>query len=616
MRQQVLSRTLKLFVYTAQIAFPAGLLLAQAKPAPQLLTTASLNSLPDGDYQAVVTITNRGDIAATGVWLTNAALGNVNGSSLPQPLPDIAAGAQVSTTITFGLNAGSPGSRVLERFRGSYAGGSYGGTLRVALPPSDEPTPTVTASVDTTQPGAPTPEHFLGFSMDSVVTETYVGNGTAANPIFINLLNNFTPYNGVPSLRPAAAPATPTSSNISAKFLAALTLLEEETKAPLIVTIGLGRYNPVYAGNVASSVTGAIGNGNGLEFELGNEPDQLARQGSRPSTYSFTDYLREYQGYAAAVAPYISGKFAAGMASGSTTWDAANDAPFLAAESDSLGTLTSHEYPLSACQGTSSITIAHLLSDNISNAYLRRFQPIVQAAAPYGVPVRAGEMNSVSCSGIKGVSNVFASSLWLLDSLFELQKSGASGMNLHTGSTTSGIADLPYNAFYVNGTQVQVRPVYYGMLMFAEAIQHNAAQVPVTTTVNGTQNVKIWGTVDAQQVAHIVVIEKDLDDSSQTVAIDLGDEGTAIGKLIRLDTTSSDGLAATGQISLQGQTFDGTTDGHLVGRPLATDIKPSHGTYTVTVPDGSAVMLTVQLHDHGTWEAHTTHPSIPARTVK
>jgi hypothetical protein len=472
--------------------------------------------------------------------------------------------------------------------------GCSSSTLAPPVIQTPPPPATVTANADLTQPGTAVPAHFMGFSMDSTIVDTYVGSGATADPILVNLISNFNPYNGIPSLRPASTPASATSSNISAKFLTALTSLEAATNAPLIVTIGLGGYNPTYAGNVASSVTKALGPAANLQFELGNEPDQLANQGDRPSTYNFASYLPQYQGYEAAVAPYIGGKFAAGMAGGSTTWDVANVTPFLQAESSTLGTFTSHEYPLTACEGLSSITIAHLLSDNIATAFYRRFQPLVAAAAPYGVPVRAGEMNSVSCSGVLGVSNTFASSLWLIDSLFELVQAGGSGMNLHTGSTTSGVADLPYNAFYVNGTAVQVRPIYYGMLFFAEAIQNNARPIPVTFTPNGTQNIKVWGTLDSKNVARIVIIEKDMDTNSQQVSINFGNTQNAIGTLTTLQTTSSAGVAATDQIYLGGQTFDGTTDGHLTGQQQISTVLPYQGAYSVNVPDGTAVLLTVQ----------------------
>lgn len=458
--------------------------------------------------------------------------------------------------------------------------------------------PTVTATVDLTQPGSPVPQHFLGFSMDSNVLPSYVGDSGTPNRALVNLINNFDEYNGAPSLRPATpTPQTP-DATLNSKYLSALDELEDATHSPLIVTIGLGRFYPQYAANAAASIVSTIGEWNGLDFELGNEPDQLVHQGHRPSTYNFSDYLKEYQAYQAAVSPYVGAKHAVGMASGTTRWDSANQTAFLQAEASTLAVYTSHEYPLSACsaQNRKSATIAHLLSPNISTAYYRRFQPLVAAATPYGVPVRAGEMNSVVCSGLAGVSNTFASSLWVLDSLFELDRAGSVGMNLHTGSPASGggPVDLPYNAFYIDGPVVQVRPIYYGMLMFAQGIQDNAAPVLVTTVTNGSHNVKIWATLDQHRRARIVVIEKDLDSGSQTVAINLGRDFHREAKLTRLVTHSSQGVAATNQVFLAGQTFDGTKDGRPVGHVQHFNVRPHDGVYTITVPDGSAAMLTVQ----------------------
>lgn len=478
----------------------------------------------------------------------------------------------------------------------AIAGGSPANAQRNAHKGPPPAAPTVTATVDLTQPGSPVPEHFLGFSMDSVVLPSYVGNTGTPNRALVNLINNFDKYNGAPSLRPAAPPPHTPNATLGPQYLSALDELEDATHSPLIVTIGLG--NPQYTGRVAASIVSAVGRWNGLDFELGNEPDQLARQGYEPPTYNFSDYLQQYQANLAAISPYVPGKHAVGMASGSTGWDRANEAAFLQAEASTLDVYTSHEYPLSNCsaEARKSTTIAHLLSPNISNVYYRRFQPLVAAAAPYGVPVRAGEMNSVVCSGLLGVSNTFASSLWVLDSLFELQRAGAAGMNLHTGSPSrgGGPVDLPYNAFYIDGPVVQVRPVYYGMLMFAQAIQNDAAPVPVTTVPNASQNVKIWATLDEHRRARILVIEKDLDNASQTVAINLGRDFHRDAKLTRLETRSSLGVAATDQVFLDGQTFDGTKNGRPVGHMKHFNVRSHDGVYTITVPDGSAAMLTVQ----------------------
>ena len=41
-------------------------------------------------------------------------------------------------------------------------------------------------------------------------------------------------------------------------------------------------------------------------------------------------------------------------------------------------------------------------------------------------------MNGVSCGGTRGVSDTFASALWVLDTLFEMARLGVSGINIHS----------------------------------------------------------------------------------------------------------------------------------------------------------------------------------------
>eukprot|EP01048_Picozoa_sp_COSAG05_P007598 COSAG05_NODE_540_length_8845_cov_13.872742_4_plen_223_part_00 len=61
-------------------------------------------------------------------------------------------------------------------------------------------------------------------------------------------------------------------------------------------------------------------------------------------------------------------------------------------------------------------------------AIMREF---VQAVAP--TPLWAGETNSISCGGAPGVSDTYASTLWVLDYLAEMSKAGVVGANFHGG---------------------------------------------------------------------------------------------------------------------------------------------------------------------------------------
>ena len=99
----------------------------------QLITTASL-SIVSGGYQALVTVKNNGTGTAQNVTLATATLGAATGSPLPYALGDVQPGASAVATFFFPASAGTPGSAVIEKYTGTYTGGTFGGTIRAALP--------------------------------------------------------------------------------------------------------------------------------------------------------------------------------------------------------------------------------------------------------------------------------------------------------------------------------------------------------------------------------------------------------------------------------------------------------------------------------------------------
>jgi len=109
-------------------------------PAPlatgpiQLVAAATLTQLGDGSYQAAVTVSNVGTGTAQGVVLTAATLGAANGTPSPQPLIDIPPGGFAITTLSFPSSAGAVGAHVVEKFAGTYTGGTFGGSIRAVLP--------------------------------------------------------------------------------------------------------------------------------------------------------------------------------------------------------------------------------------------------------------------------------------------------------------------------------------------------------------------------------------------------------------------------------------------------------------------------------------------------
>ena len=102
--------------------------------AVQLLTSANLLALGDGSYQAIVTVKNDGAGTAQAVAVSGATLGSAAGSTIPVALGDIQPGGSAIAIIAFPSSAGAPGSPAIERYTGTYNGGSFGGSFRVTLP--------------------------------------------------------------------------------------------------------------------------------------------------------------------------------------------------------------------------------------------------------------------------------------------------------------------------------------------------------------------------------------------------------------------------------------------------------------------------------------------------
>jgi hypothetical protein len=101
---------------------------------PQLVTTALLSRMDDGSYQATVKVTNTGTGAAQDAVLTGAALGSAAGSPIPLGLGTIQPGDAVYSSVSFPASAGASGAPAIERYTGTYSGGSFGGSIRAVLP--------------------------------------------------------------------------------------------------------------------------------------------------------------------------------------------------------------------------------------------------------------------------------------------------------------------------------------------------------------------------------------------------------------------------------------------------------------------------------------------------
>jgi hypothetical protein len=444
---------------------------------------------------------------------------------------------------------------------------------------------------------------FVGTSMEFQAVHQYTGRDPDnVNPVLVELLRNLAPGQqpviriGGDStdqtwwpIRRVIAPGA-VHYTLTPGWLRTTRALAAALNAKLILGLNLAARQPAFAAAEARAFLHGIGRQYIQAFEIGNEPDVYGQFAwykapdrrvffARPTNYSLGDFEAEFQRFRAAIPAYPLA--APGLAE--LTWAPGLDG-FLAANPE-VSIVTVHRYPLRRCirNPASPIyaTIPNLLDDNSAAGIAQEVAPFVPIAHARGLPFRLGEMNSVSCAGTAGVSNTFASALWALDTLFNLASVGVDGVNFHT------LPSSGYELFtfaHTNGVwEAFVHPEYYGMLMFTQAAPPGSHLLPVNAP-DGP--VKVWATSTPNGMTHIVLINKSMTDG-QDVQLSMENAGRASVEWLRAPSPSS-----TDGVTLGERSFgEETTTGDL-GTMRTSTLYPFLGTYSISLPPASAVMLT------------------------
>jgi hypothetical protein len=252
----------------------------------------------------------------------------------------------------------------------------------------------------------------------------------------------------------------------------------------LIYGLNFGNSTPERAATEAAYVARAVGEQ--LEFfQIGNEPDfyQDANNGTRPPGWGFADYLKEWTGFAEAIAARVPGaRFGGPDVGASSNWVTRFGEELDAGTRARLTTLTGHYYA-EGPPNDPRVTTARLLAGNTKIAgEMQRIEAVAQA---HGLVYRMTEGNSCYRGGKPGMSNAFAAALWAGDYMLQLASLGCAGVNLHGGRSaflTAGLGDHTPGMDVVKTPQamrsgfytpifsepdapVRAMPIFYGMLL-------------------------------------------------------------------------------------------------------------------------------------------------------
>ena len=495
-----------------------------------------------------------------------------------------------------------------------------GGTPFVSQADPDPPLPPAggrnafTARITSATVGPPIRPGFLGFSFEFQAVRSYTGTDPQRiNPVLVQLIRNLSPGQA-PVLRiggdstDVCLRARAGGRRAPVHRLSAHPELDGDhrgarPRARCAHDHGAqpGREPPALAAAEVRAYMHTIGRSAIEALEIGNEPnvyDKLAGYKSpqggsfdvRGPGFGYPSFLSEFQAVAAtAPASTLAGPaLAVGPTAGPGSW--VNTLPDFLSQEQRVQIMTVHRYPLRNCFVPPSSpqypTVSHLLAGYATAglaASLRRWIAIAHAQHRQ---IRVDELNSVACRGKAGVSDTFASSLWVVDALFELARAGVDGVNMHT------LPDSAYKLFEFSRShgrwRARVEPVYYGLQLFAQAAPPGSRLLAVRGVKSSTR-ISVWATRAPDRRVRVALVNED-PSRTRTVTITRPAGMAGAPTLERMQGPS---VHAKRDITLGARTYGAQTYSGILAQPRTQPLAATRaGAYRISLPHGSAALLT------------------------
>jgi hypothetical protein len=323
--------------------------------------------------------------------------------------------------------------------------------------------------------------------------------------------------------RPPSSPvATPPRFSIAPKAIENLADFLKTTNWQLIYGLNLAGGDPASAVDEAAYVSRTVGERLSA-FQFGNEPDMVAQSNDKTRRWTYEGYIAKWKLYYNAVRARLP---AARVAGPDTAFRHDWVSRFASDTAGEIAFLTTHYY----AEGPPSdprMTIDYLL--HTPKRFDGQILPDIQTARQSRVAYRMTEGNTCYSGGKAGVSDTFASALWVLDFMLSLAVAGGNGVNLHGGGTS------PYTPIAgYSGRELSARPVYYGMLV---ARQFLGGNLLATDLDPGGRDLRAYA-CSAVSGLRVVVINLETSPVSVRLSVE-GLSGRRVGNVWRLQARST-----------------------------------------------------------------------------
>jgi hypothetical protein len=458
----------------------------------------------------------------------------------------------------------------------------------IYTPPSGIPLPVIAGPVAqasltvTATPTGTIPPRFMGLSYEkTAMTYSYFHlSNRHLTALFRRLGNGVLRIGGGSVDQVMWTPAaTGTHFQVTPVEIKALAGFLQATGWLCLYGVNFATSTPAQAAEEIAYAVSVLGS-NLLGIEIGNEPDDYGMPGSFfGGNWTFEDYFARWNMFRSAIlqsAPHvaITGPAVAG-GNHITTWTL----PFgQAATAAEITLLTQHYYRdyYLASGGGPDATAAFLISPD--SQLTGELTTLNAGSQQLGVPYRISECNSFNDGGVPGISNSYASSLWVIDFLFDVALGGGTGVNMHGGGRGPGYTPIADD----DGGVVDVRPEYYGLLLFSLAGPGTLFETQLSA---GTVDATAYAVRTASGGLNVVVVNKD---TLQNMVLTI-----ATGQNIHsatLQTMTGASLAATSGVTIQGAIVN--PDGSFFPTSPGT-LTPSGTHTTCFIPALTAALISI-----------------------
>lgn len=315
----------------------------------------------------------------------------------------------------------------------------------------------------------------------------------------------------------------------------------------------------------------SVGGSSLLGFTMGNEPEDFSKHGFRPAGWGYSNFIAGWNADRKAVLASVpTAHFLGPEACCQSGWLPA----FLQDEEASavLSAASHHYYYYSGKNAnTAHITVETLLSQQGMNQFVLQASSWVVAADRYKLPVDITEMNSITNGGIRGISDTFASALWVSNILFQSATLGIQQIDFQ---------EVPDAAYAVINSQGMPQAMYNGLLFFHLATS-SASFLP--GSINSDANISSYALRGSDHTLRVVMINK----TSQPGTISLV-PGATYHTMTTLQMQAAS-LTSTSGITIGNTALDASGSWHMPALPHTT---LHTAQVTLHIPGNSAALFT------------------------